>query len=296
MFDQRLDPAFYDRVQDAVCAHAHGGARARRGARADHPEDVAYLTGFFHHPGERPVGVLLERRRTGRAARAASWSGSTPQSQQARRRDGGVPGVPGRAWRRSRCSRRRWPARPRRLRRDSHERLAASRAATRCGAPAGTDARHPSPLRQGRRRRSRCTSEAARITDRMLEAGRALVRDAVAAGGELPTRGGARRVTSTVVGAGTMYAEHRERGRRRLLAGGLVYAGANSASRTGCPPATGCRPGGHLHAVARLRGRRPVRRGRAHLHPRRADRRPAPLLRGGPRRAADRASRRCAPG
>ena len=54
---------------------------------ADDPDDVAYLTGFFHHPGERPVAVLLpadgtarlllpelEREHADRQQAAADWS------------------------------------------------------------------------------------------------------------------------------------------------------------------------------------------------------------------------------
>jgi Xaa-Pro aminopeptidase len=76
--------------------------------------------------------------------------------------------------------------------------------------------------------------EAARITDRMLDAGVQLVSDAVAAGGDLPTEAELERhVTST--GTALMYAEHRNVVVASLLAGGLVYSGANSAFPHGLP-------------------------------------------------------------
>jgi Xaa-Pro aminopeptidase len=70
--------------------------------------------------------------------------------------------------------------------------------------------------------------EAGRITDLMLAAGRQLIEDAVAAGDQLPTEA---ELASHVgaVGSATMYAEHTDVVVRSPLAGGLVYAGANSA-------------------------------------------------------------------
>lgn len=57
-FDQRLAPEFFDRVQTRVRERmAEAGFDA---FLTDHPEDIAYLTGFFHHPSERPVAIWLE--------------------------------------------------------------------------------------------------------------------------------------------------------------------------------------------------------------------------------------------
>lgn len=76
--------------------------------------------------------------------------------------------------------------------------------------------------------------EAARVTDRMLDAGVQLVQAAVAAGGDLPTEAELERhVTAT--GTGIMYAEHRNVVVASLLAGGLVYSGPNSAFPHGLP-------------------------------------------------------------
>jgi len=76
--------------------------------------------------------------------------------------------------------------------------------------------------------------EAARITDAMLEAGVAFVRAAIEAGGELPSES---ELASHVTGTGvrTMYAEHDDVIVVSPLAGGLVYAGANSAFPHGLP-------------------------------------------------------------
>jgi Xaa-Pro aminopeptidase len=70
--------------------------------------------------------------------------------------------------------------------------------------------------------------EAGRITDLMLAEGRRLIEDAVAAGGGLPTEAELASHVSAVGGA-TMYDEHTDVVVRSPLAGGLVYAGANSA-------------------------------------------------------------------
>jgi len=56
-FDQRLPAAFYADVQDGVRAAL--AAERVDALLTDSPEDVAYLTGFFHHPCERPVAVWI---------------------------------------------------------------------------------------------------------------------------------------------------------------------------------------------------------------------------------------------
>jgi Xaa-Pro aminopeptidase len=84
--------------------------------------------------------------------------------------------------------------------------------------------------------------EAARITDVMIEAGLRLVRDAVAAGGELSSES---ELASHVTGIGvrTMYDEHDDVVVVSPLAGALVYAGANSAYPHGLPSGYRLRPG-----------------------------------------------------
>ncbi len=57
-FQQRLPVSFYRSVQDGLRERMAG--QGLSAVLADHPEDVAYLTGFFHHPCERPVAVVVE--------------------------------------------------------------------------------------------------------------------------------------------------------------------------------------------------------------------------------------------
>ncbi len=84
--------------------------------------------------------------------------------------------------------------------------------------------------------------EAARITDVMLASGVALVADAVRSGGDLPSEQElAAHVTRT--GTAAMYAEHADVVVVSPLAGGLVYAGPNSAIPHGLPSGYRLRPG-----------------------------------------------------
>jgi len=230
-FDQRLAPEFFDRVQTRVRERmAEEGFDA---LLTDHPEDIAYLTGFFHHPSERPVAIWIEADgRTvmllpelereyaeSQAARAElvaffEYPGVVPPFEvlasavSPRGRVGFATSMP-------------------------HRRLVAARAAMPEADLVATDllvrARYVKfPEEIGLHR------EAARITDLMLEAGVRLVTDAVAAGGDLPTEAELERhVTSA--GTSIMYAEHRNVVVASLLAGGLVYSGANSAFPHGLP-------------------------------------------------------------
>ncbi len=56
-WSQRLRADHYTEVQEQVRRAAD--ADGLDAVLLDDPEDVAYLTGFFHHPTERPVAVLL---------------------------------------------------------------------------------------------------------------------------------------------------------------------------------------------------------------------------------------------
>jgi Xaa-Pro dipeptidase len=85
-------------------------------------------------------------------------------------------------------------------------------------------------------------AEAARITDAMLNSGVELVADAVAASGALPSEAELA-AHVTLVGTSTMYAEHTDVVVVSMLAGGLVYAGANSAYPHGLPSGYRLRPG-----------------------------------------------------
>lgn len=76
--------------------------------------------------------------------------------------------------------------------------------------------------------------EAAEICDTMLAAGRGLIEDALAGGGPLPTEG---ELARFVIGFGTdqMYRRYDHVIYTTKLAGGLVYAGPNSARPHGLP-------------------------------------------------------------
>ncbi|SFZ85570.1 Xaa-Pro aminopeptidase [Devosia enhydra] len=84
--------------------------------------------------------------------------------------------------------------------------------------------------------------EAARISDAMVEAGLKLIRDAMAAGAPLPSEA---ELASHVTrfGISTMYAEHEDVVVGRMLAGGLVYTGKNAAFPHGLPSAERVKPG-----------------------------------------------------
>ncbi|MFI5611552.1 M24 family metallopeptidase [Amycolatopsis sp. NPDC051903] len=238
-FSQRLEPAFFATVQERVCARA-----AEAGFDAvltDDPEDVAYLTGFFHHPCERPVAVWLDvggrcalllpelEREHAEAQHAAAELVSYPEYPGVRPPFEALSEVVGT-----------------RRRRVGHttaitcQRLAAAAAALPPADLAPTDvvtvARYVKTAEE-----IALHTEAARITDLMLAAGVALVTDAVGAG-ELPSEAElAAHVTSA--GTGAMYAEHTDVVVVSPLAGGLVYAGANSAYPHGLPSGYRLRPG-----------------------------------------------------
>lgn len=239
-FSQRLDAQFYSTVQSRV---REALAAAKLDAvLTDDPEDVAYLTGFFHHPGERPVAVLLDDSTTtlllpalevehalGQDTRATlveypEYPGVTPPfnalaTEAGRRRRIGVP-----------------PS----ISLDRHRQVgAAFPEAELIETDLVTRARyvkHPEELA--------LHQEAARITDLMLERGVALVREAIASGGELPTEAELAAYVGQV-GADTMYAEHTGVVVAGLgfLAGGLVYSGANSAKPHSLPSAHRLTPG-----------------------------------------------------
>lgn len=238
-FDQRLPTGFYTDVQDGVRA-----ALAAEGLDAlltDSPQDVAYLTGFFHHPCERPVAVWLavdgttalllpelelEHAQTQRAVAEPvvypEYPGLVPPF------DALAATVPG-------------------VRHVGHpggttvDRLAAIRAAFPGTETVRTDVATLARMRK-RPEEIALHQEAARITDAMLVAGRELVEQAIAAGGELPSEAElAAHVTS--FGSRTMYAEHDNVVVVSPLAGGLVYAAENSARPHGLPSARRLRPG-----------------------------------------------------
>ncbi|GAA4507914.1 Xaa-Pro peptidase family protein [Actinoallomurus oryzae] len=238
-FDQRLPATFYADVQDRVRAAL---ADERVDALlTDSPEDVAYLTGFFHHPCERPVAVWIgvdgtaalllpdlevEHARVQNTAAELvvypEYPGVVPPFDAL---FGHVPGA----------------------RRVGHpggmavDRLAAVRAAFPGTEFVRTGVAERARLRK-RPEEIALHREAGRITDAMLTAGRELIEQAVAAGGELPSEAElAAHVTS--FGGRTMYAEHDDVVVVSPLAGGLVYAAENSARPHGLPSARRLRPG-----------------------------------------------------
>ena len=73
-------PTACPRVLRPPCRIGCGPAATEAGLDAvltDDPEDVAYLTGFFHHPCERPVAVWLDRPTAAACCCCPSWSAST---------------------------------------------------------------------------------------------------------------------------------------------------------------------------------------------------------------------------
>lgn len=84
--------------------------------------------------------------------------------------------------------------------------------------------------------------EAARISDAMIDAGLKLIRDAMASGEPLPSEAELARYV-TGFGTKTMYAEHEDVVVGQMLAGGLVYTGKNASLPHGLPSAERVKPG-----------------------------------------------------
>ncbi|MFK4788778.1 M24 family metallopeptidase [Microbacterium sp. ZW T5_56] len=240
VFSQRLSPDFFPRVHERVrAAMADASVDA---ILTDDPEDIAYLTGFFHHPSERPVAVWLDL--TGEVIMlvpALEWEYA--QAQNATAELVSFPEFPG-VVPPFEFLARRVGASGRRIgftATMSTSRLLAAQDAFTGSVLTPSDIvlhsryiKFPEEIALHR--------EAARITDLMLVAGVQLVRDAVATGGQLPSEAELERhVTS--VGVSTMYAEHENVVVASLLAGGLVYSGANSAFPHGLPSAERLQPG-----------------------------------------------------
>ncbi|SDU93069.1 Xaa-Pro aminopeptidase [Microlunatus sagamiharensis] len=240
--------AFEPRLPAAVLLELQERVRARLAADgldavvSDDPEDVAYLTGFFHHPCERPVAVWLDT--DGATLLLPELEREHAEAQHAQARLAVYGEFPG--------ERSPWlaladavgpavsgltvglgPA-------ISQRRWTGLRTAVRVADWVPTEllgevraVKHPAELALHR--------EAARITDVMLDAGLELVREGLA-NGSLPSEA---ELASHVgkVGTATMYGEHADVVVVSPLAGGLVYAGANSAHPHGLPSAYRLRPG-----------------------------------------------------
>ncbi|WP_223694433.1 M24 family metallopeptidase [Leifsonia poae] len=231
MFSPRLTGPVLDRLQERLRAKmAEYGLDA---VLTDSPEDVAYLTGFFHHPCERPVAVWLGVDGE-RVLLVPELERENAQRQQARAELVSYPEFPGTVP----------PFRALADRVTATGRIGFGTGMTwerRAAALAEFPGARFEPTDVVTRARYvklpeeiDLHAEAARITDRMLEAGIALLRDAIAADGALPSEA---ELASYVggVGVSTMYAEHDDVVVVSPLAGGLVYAGANSAYPHGLP-------------------------------------------------------------
>jgi Xaa-Pro aminopeptidase len=233
---QRLPVDFYTTLQDDIRAELV--AAGLDAVLVDHHEDVAYLTGFFFHPCERPVAVLLgvDGRTT---LLLAELEREHAQSQHAAAEIVAYPEFPGLrppfGYLRPVSGRVGYPGGM------SVARLAELTAAFPNATLVRADLVGTARLVK-RPAEVALHAEAARITDLMLVAGRTLIEEALAAGGELPSEAELAGHVSSV-GARTMYAQHADVVVVSPLAGGLVYAGPNSAHPHGLPSGYRLRPG-----------------------------------------------------
>ena len=238
-FHQRLDASFYESVQRQVRTGLE--AAGLDGIVLDHPDDVAYLTGFFHHPCERPVVAYigndvptvllvpaLEREHAAwqhAAADVVTYPEFPGVIEPLQLLAEAVPSAsrvgvgPSMSIGRLGLLRRAFPA----------AELVPSDIVT-----LQRQVKRPQEME--------LHQEAARITDLMLEAGVAMVRDALRGGRDLPSESELAAHVGAV-GTQTMYTEHDDVVVVGFLAGGLVYAGANSAKPHGLPSAYRLRPG-----------------------------------------------------
>jgi len=235
---QRLSRDTYARIQDGLRTRME--AQGFDGLLVDDHHHVAYLTGFFHFPNERPAAVWLTADECVLLVPALEADHAEKQNTAA---DFVVyPEFPGLE--------------------DAFSILLSTKNPTgriayspttpvgrvekfRHFAPNATwvmseiveDARlikFPEEIALHR--------EAARISDAMVESGLKLIRDAMAAGSPLPTEA---ELASHVTrfGVSTMYAEHEDVVVGQMLAGGLVYTGKNAAFPHGLPSAERVKPG-----------------------------------------------------
>jgi len=234
----RLAPEVLDRI--AARARTAVAAAGLDGLLSDSPEDVAHLTGFFHHPCERPVAVLLTP--DGEVVLLVpELEVDHARDQRARARLVSYAEYPGL----------RNPFAP----------LVAGLPSARLGVTTSITQHRLALLQEASGRADWVPTavlegvravkepeevalhrEAARITDLMLDAGTALVAGAVADGGPLPSEA---ELAGHVGAAGIreMHAEHEDVVVVSPLAGGLVYAGENSVRPHGLPSSYRLRPG-----------------------------------------------------
>ena len=241
-FPQRLPAEFYRHVQGDVRRRL-----AEEGLSAglfDDPDDVAYLSGFFHFPNERPVAIWIPAGDVDDVVLLVpALEREYAEYQGAHARLSVYPEFPGRRPPFAVLAAE-VPNRPGAIG------YAGSTTAARLDAMGAAFEDH-ALVRTGAVDEARIVKhdaeidlhrEAGRITDAMLTAGRDLIEDALRNGGELPSEA---ELAGYVTRAGTamMYAEHDDVVVVPHLAGGLVYAGANSARPHALPSGYRLRPG-----------------------------------------------------
>lgn len=241
-FSQRLPAAFLEAVQADVRSRLAGAGFSA--GIFDNPDDVAYLTGFFHFPSERPVALYLGADDSGPAVLLVpELEREYAEYQSAAADIVSYPEFPG--------------VRP-------PFTVLAARVPASAGPVGYADSTTTGRLAMMRAAFPgagfRCTGavqaarlvkrpeevalhrEAGRIADLMVAAGRACVEEAVQSGAELPSEAELAAVVSRA-GSAVMYAEHEDVVVVRLLAGGLVYSGANSARPHALPSGRRLQPG-----------------------------------------------------
>lgn len=235
---QRLPAEVYAAIQTDLRARmAEAGIDA---ILVDDLHDVAYLTGFFHFPNERPAAVWLSA--DGGLLLVPALEADHAQRQAAAAELVVYPEFPGEE-----------DAFAILLRRASPQGRVAFSPTTAVGRVERFRALAPGAEwvmddLVGRARLLKRPEEialhreAARLSDAMVEAGLALVRERLASGEPLPSEA---ELASHVTrhGVATMYAEHEDVVVTTLLAGGLVYTGPNAAFPHGLPSATRLAPG-----------------------------------------------------
>jgi Xaa-Pro dipeptidase len=235
---QRLSRDTYRRIQDGVRARME--AAGFDGLLVDDHHHVAYLTGFFHFPNERPAAVWLTAKQC--LLLVPALEADHAQKQNTAAEFVVYPEFPGLE--------------------DAFSILLSQ------VKPTGRIAFSPiTPVGRVEKFRRYAPGadwvmseivedarliklpeeivlhrEAARISDAMVEAGLKLITDAMAAGAPLPSEA---ELASHVTrfGVSTMYAEHEDVVVGQMLAGGLVYTGKNAAFPHGLPSAERVKPG-----------------------------------------------------
>lgn len=240
-FAQRLPAEFYRDVQNDVRGRlADGGFTA---GLFDDPDDVAYLTGFFHFPNERPVAVWLPADAgTGPLLLVPELEHEYALYQSACAEIVSYPEYPG-------------IRPPFALLADEVDRrgtVGHGGATTVARLEALREAFPDATFRRTtavddarlvkREEEVALHREAGRITDLMLRAGAEYVAEALRGSGGLPSEA---ELAGYVTGVGTavMYGEHDDVVVVPHLAGGLVYSGANSARPHALPSGHRLRPG-----------------------------------------------------